>query len=111
MKKEIEEIKSQSSTRRNVLGYQEPVHFVEHEDFLQLFSHIAELEAARQKGEEERERLMRAIKAVQDLINESHGVYGLHLNGDLSPWDELLEGGKYEEWLLPLSKALEPLRI
>jgi len=40
----------------------------------------------------------RAVDAVQNLINDSHGVVGLHLNGDQAPWDELLEG-EFCEWL------------
>lgn len=44
---------------------------------------------------------MRALAAnlvdeVDGLIGESGGVYGLHLNGDPSPWDELLPGGRFE---------------
>lgn len=35
-------------------------------------------------------------KEIWDLISESDGVYGLHKNGDLAPWDELLPGGEYE---------------
>ena len=33
---------------------------------------------------------------VQDLINESEGVAGFHLNGDVAPWGELLSGGRFE---------------
>ena len=57
--------------------------------------------------EAENERLRAGIKAVENLIGDSHGVYGLHLNGDLSPWDELLAGGHYEGWLFDFSAALE----
>ena len=46
------------------------------------------------------------IDAVESLINESAGVSGLYLNGDLAPWDELLAGGRFEEWLVDYSKAL-----
>jgi hypothetical protein len=49
--------------------------------------------------------LLAAVEAVTTLIGESEGVAGLHLNGDLAPWDELLEGGQFEEWLAPLSAA------
>jgi hypothetical protein len=35
-------------------------------------------------------------REIWDLISESDGVYGLHANGDLAPWDELLPGGEYE---------------
>ena len=58
----------------------------------------------------ERDILIAAIKSVEALIDESEGVYGLHLNGDLAPWDELLAGGRYEDWLYDLSKALELYR-
>jgi hypothetical protein len=38
-------------------------------------------------------------REIWDLISESDGVYGLHQNGDLAPWDELLPGGEYERLL------------
>ena len=57
--------------------------------------------------EAENERFRAGIKSVGKLIDNSHGVYGLHLNGDLSPWDELLAGGSFEEWLFDFSAALE----
>lgn len=37
-----------------------------------------------------------ALDEVQRLIEESRGVYGLHLNGDESPWSELEQGGRFE---------------
>ena len=46
-----------------------------------------------------------ALGEVQDLIGESHGVYGLHLNGDESPWNELEQGGEFER-LTSLNEAL-----
>ena len=46
-----------------------------------------------------------AIGEVQDLIGESHGVYGLHLNGDESPWGELEQGDRFERLTL-LNEAL-----
>ncbi len=48
-----------------------------------------------------------AITSVSDLIANSSGVSGLHANGDVAGWDELLEGGDYEEWLIDFSKALD----
>lgn len=38
---------------------------------------------------------------VAGLINDSTGVYGLHLNGDPAEWGDLLTGGRHEEWLGP----------
>ena len=46
-----------------------------------------------------------ALGEVQDLIGESHGVYGLHLNGDESPWGDLEQGGRFER-LTSLNEAL-----
>ena len=42
-----------------------------------------------------------ALKQVDDLINESRGVVGLHLNGDEASWDWL-----YQDWLSDLPDAL-----
>lgn len=50
--------------------------------------------------------LEKGLAAVQELIDCSHGVAGLHLNGELAVWDEILEGGPYEEWLVDFSNAL-----
>ena len=52
-------------------------------------------------------RLQKGLRAVRDLINSSQGVYGLHLNGDPSPWEELEEGGEFEEWLIDFNIAEE----
>ncbi len=45
------------------------------------------------------EALQRLVHDVDDLIGNSEGVYGLHQNGDPSPWLELAEGGRFEAWL------------
>lgn len=46
------------------------------------------------------------VLAVSELISESRGVAGLHLNGDdEAPWGDLLEGGRYEAWLRDFSAA------
>ena len=45
------------------------------------------------------ERLRKGIDSISDLIAESTGVYGLHLNGNVTPWCDLLPGGQFEEWL------------
>lgn len=51
------------------------------------------LRAERDALWEKVETLRKGLKAVDDLINESDGVYGFHLNGDLSPWGDFLKGG------------------
>lgn len=45
-----------------------------------------------------------ALEAIDDLIDESDGVYGLHRNGDVSPWDEINSGGRFGEWLDPVEQ-------
>lgn len=48
----------------------------------------------------------KVLSDFDELIAESGGVYGLHMNGDPSPWEELTAGGRYEEWLV----SIETLR-
>jgi hypothetical protein len=57
------------------------------------------------KLEEENIKLKKALAAVRTLMNNSEGVSGLHMNGDVAPWDELLECGQFEEWLIEFSNA------
>ena len=52
-------------------------------------------------------KLVEGLLAVEALINESKGVFGLHLNGDPSEWSELRTGGKFEGWLYQFDDALE----
>lgn len=51
--------------------------------------------------------LVEGLLAVEALVNESKGVFGLHLNGDPSPWGELRTGGRFEDWLAKFDEALE----
>lgn len=44
------------------------------------------------------------VEMINDLIYDSAGVYGLHLNGDPAPWAELMQGGRFEEWLINLAQ-------
>jgi len=55
-----------------------------------------------------RRQLLCGITAVKNLIDNSDGVTGLHLNGDDAPWAELRSDGRYP-WLVPLDVALEQL--
>lgn len=52
-------------------------------------------------------KLVAGLEAVALLIDESQGVFGLHLNGDPSPWEELRSGGKFEDWLNDFDSAME----
>ncbi len=49
--------------------------------------------------------LQKGIAAVRDLIDDSDGVGGLHLNGDFAPWSELQRGGRFEPWLIDFNNA------
>jgi len=51
------------------------------------------------------EQLEAAVSAVDALISDSEGVAGLHLNGDVAPWEELRTGGRFEEWLIEFDAA------
>lgn len=71
-----------------------------------------EADRARQAAEVERlradaERYREGLSAVNILICESEGVYGLHLNGDPAPWFSLRSGGKYESWLIEFDDAMK----
>lgn len=51
------------------------------------------------KRDKEIHRLRLAMKDIAILIDNSQGVAGLHLNGDVAKWSDLLIGGRFEEWL------------
>lgn len=51
-----------------------------------------------------REAAQTVLKDLDALIAESHGVSGLHLNGDIATWGELTKGGRFEEWLCSLEQ-------
>lgn len=50
------------------------------------------------------------VDELDGLVVESDGVSGLHLNGDVATWDELLPGGRFERLssLDELRAALNP---
>lgn len=45
------------------------------------------------------------VDEIDSLIGESTGVYGLHQNGDPSPWHELLAGGRFQRLDLGEARA------
>jgi hypothetical protein len=55
----------------------------------------------------ENEGLRKGLNAVAALINESYGVSGLHLNGDIASWAELRTGGRFEDWLVDFDAAID----
>lgn len=58
---------------------------------------------------EQNKVLCQGIQAVRELIEASEGVSGLHLNGDIATWEDLLVGGYLEDWLVDFSEAEELL--
>lgn len=56
------------------------------------------------------EALEKAVRSVCELIGDSRGVDGLHLNGDIAEWDSLRTGGNYEGWLIEFDEAQEFLQ-
>lgn len=59
----------------------------------------------------QRDELLEILEGLSDdieaLIEESHGVAGLHLNGDVAPWGELQAGGRFERFMnLPIARAV-----
>lgn len=67
--------------------------YVKHEDAQDTLTALFDVTA-------QRDQLMAVLeglaKDIQGLIAESHGVAGLHLNGDVAPWHELEAGGRFE---------------
>lgn len=53
---------------------------------------------------------IRGLAAVEALINESQGVSGLHLNGDIAAWNDLRTGGRFEAWLIDFDAAIDAAR-
>ena len=56
-------------------------------------------------------KLVLGINAAANLMDNSSGVDGLHLNGDVAPWSELRTGGRFEGWLVDFDEALEWARV
>ena len=46
-----------------------------------------------------------ALQEFVDLMSESYGLTGFHQNGDIAPWSEVEEGGRFER-LTSLNNAL-----
>jgi len=78
-------------------------------DNADLYDYQTAVETCR-KLERELSVARKGLEAVESLMNESHGVGGLHLNGDFAPWSELRTGGRFEEWLIAFDDALNAAR-
>ncbi len=61
------------------------------------------------KDKQDAARLKFALEELTDsinaLIDESQGVYGLHLNGNNAPWSSLRGDGRFCAWLTALDDA------
>lgn len=57
---------------------------------------LAEIDRLKAELELVREASGALVDEIYDLMNESDGVAGLHLNGDVADWDELVPGGRFE---------------
>ena len=55
-------------------------------------------------------RMRDGIEAVRMLIDESRGVSGLHLSGEIALWETLETGGQFEEWLKKFNDAEQALK-
>jgi len=51
-----------------------------------------------------------ALHDIDDLVANSEGVSGLHLNGDIAPWSEIMDGGAYGAWLQSVERLREAIR-
>lgn len=55
------------------------------------------------------EALSVLVADLDDLIANSEGVAGLHMNGEVAPWCDLTRGGQYHTWLELLAYARDIL--
>lgn len=57
------------------------------------------------ESHQQQAHIERLRECLSCLIENSDGVAGLHLNGEIAPWDSLSAGGHFEEWLFPFSET------
>lgn len=73
------------------------------------FNRLNEVESDCHKLRQERDALaayiQRLTRDIEELISETDGVAGLHLNGEAAPWCDLRKGGPFQEWLMSLDEA------
>lgn len=72
--------------------------------FQELKSIEAERDAARARAQEVENTLEGLLGEIDNLIGDSGGVYGLHLNGNAAPWEEL------DDWLPSRKQARAVLK-
>lgn len=57
--------------------------------------------------EQRLEKFRKGLQAVADLMGESHGVAGLHLNGDIATWDEILQNAWMEDYHEAMNELID----
>lgn len=60
-------------------------------DAYEIVQELHALEDAAEKLEETSADLLEALKGLLEIVSESRGVTGFHLNGDVAPWSEFAE--------------------
>lgn len=70
-----------------------------------LVKEIGMLQEELKKERDENAVLRVGIQSVRQLMNDSYGVAGLHENGEMAPWNDLEQGGRFEEWLYAFNRA------
>lgn len=64
------------------------------------------LVARAEKAEAKLASAQKGLQSVVGLIMHTKGVVGLHMNGEIAPWVDLLPGGKLSDWLRDFDQAL-----
>jgi len=68
---------------------------------------LGKCKSALEQATKDKAELVEILHKVDDLMTDSVGVAGLHMNGDLAPWDSLLTGGFFEDWLLGFTELVD----
>ena len=53
------------------------------------------------------ERLVKGLQSVQSIMEQSEGVAGLHLNGEIAKWDDLLTGSWLEDYHEAMNEVID----
>lgn len=83
-------------------------HRADGENFQKLRTRVAA--AATVAADKCRAVLAEVVGAFERLVAESYGVAGLHRNGEVAEWSELVAGGRFEEWCAAFDRAAEFLK-
>lgn len=92
-KAEVQELKSLLETHRGLIASQLAQIEAIRSDNAAIRAQLAARDAELAEVVTHAASLLNEIKSLMD---ESGGVYGMHLNGDLAPWSELEAGGQFE---------------